>query len=257
MPYSFTRRARRLTVAGLATLGLAVVAQLAAAPAAMSADTYTVPLHQSTPITNSAYGDKGDCTGSPAQWGWHFVLPTDDAHFVTLTTNFQTAGTIVTTVFGPPTDKHAYVYTPTDDTLLSASAEVSGGEDEFFNLSHVCTGGGTTPSANPSETPSETPSATLSETPSETPTEAPSETPGATVLPTDLSATPTHSPTVEGVRHTRGPGTGAVGGTTLPTTGSKAPVGLLLVLGVGLVGAGVLTTAAGDRSLWYAGRHRA
>jgi hypothetical protein len=255
MAVSFTRRARRLTVAGLATLTIGMGAQFAAAPAAVSADTYSVPLHQDPPITNSGFPDKGDCVGSPAQWGWHFVLPNAAASFVSLTVTFQTAGTITLGAgdFGPPTDQHAYVYTATDDTLLSASAEVSGGDVAFFNLSHVCAGGGNesaTPTPTPSEsvTPSESASATPTPEVSATETATPTPSESAEVLPTELSATPTPGATVEGVKRTRGP---AVAPNDLPSTGTPIPVALLLLLGFGLLASGVLTTVAGEA---YPGR---
>jgi hypothetical protein len=316
----FTRRARLLTLGGLATIGLAAAAQLAVSPAAVSADTYTVPLHQDTPIQNSGYGEQGDCSGSPAQWGWHFVLPTNDSDFVTVTTTFETAGEIVTQI--DPPSKHAYVYTATDDTLVSASAEVTGGEAEFFNLSHVCAGGTTetpsptpsetvsetpsetpsetvsetpsetpsetvsetpseTPSETVSETPSETPSETVSETPSETPSETvsetPSETPSATVSATVIESTPpvsesptesatvlptviesstpaaTVSATVEGVKSEQP----SVIGTRLPRTGTPVPIALLLLMGFGLIAAGVVTMVAGEtRTAGTGARHR-
>jgi hypothetical protein len=301
MSARFTRRAKALTFGGLATLGLAVVAQLAVTPAATSADSYTVPLHQDTPITNSGYGDKGDCTGSPAQWGWHFVLPSNDSSFVTLTTTFENAGTIVTTVFGPPSAQHAYVYTATDDTLQSASAEVSGGDVDWFNLSHVCTGTtveetpspspsetvSETPSATPSETVSETPSATpsetVSETPSATPSETVSETPSSTpsetvsetptpevsdtqivtespsesespeVLPTEITKSATPSASVKGEKVVKP----VVSPTRLPSTGTPFPVLTLVLLGVGLMAAGVISTVAGEpRTAGTTPRHR-
>jgi hypothetical protein len=304
MSATLTQRARYLTVAGLATLGLAVVSQLAASTAAISADTYDVPLHQSTPITGSGFEnfDTEPCPQSPPLWGWHFVLTGNDATFVSLSTTFEDAGTITTTTFGPPDDGHAYVYTPTDDTLTAATATVTGGDPEkvMFVLSHTCGGSDTnetptptpsasesaseTPSATPSETPSETPSATPSETPSatvsatetatptpsetvsetpsatvsatETATETPSETPSATVSGVRFTNTPagSASPTVEGVRQTRTP---AVRGSRLPTTGSPLPVGLLLLVGFALVGAGVVTTVSGEtRPATVGGRHR-
>ena len=52
----------------------------------------------------------------------------------------------------------------------------------------------------------------------------------------------TISPTVEGVKVVRP----AVGPTTLPTTGTPFPVLLLVLLGLGLMGAGVVTTVAGE-----------
>jgi hypothetical protein len=313
MSVSFPRRARYFTFAGLATLTLGAFAQLAVAPAASSADAHAVTLHQDPPITNSQYSSKGDCPGSPAQWGWHFVLPTNDDAWVSLTATFQTAGTLTLgpSDFPSPT-KHAYLYTPTDDTLLSASGTATGGDDTTFNLSHVCAGGGTneTPSPTPtvspttvpptteapSETPSETPTTVPptteapsetpttvpptteapSETPSETPTtvppttvppttEAPSETPsaevsatetttssptpGATVLPTRLTNTPTTTPSVQGVKTVRGSG--------LPTTGTPVAVSLLLLLGIGLIGAGAVATVAGEpRTAGGPGKHR-
>ncbi len=299
MSARFTRRAKALTFGGLATLGLAVLAQLAVTPAATSLDTYTVPLHQDTPITNSGYGDKGDCPESPAQWGWHFVLPGNDTSFVKLTVTFENAGEVVVTTFGPPTAQHAYVYTSTDDTLKSATAEVTGGEVDWFNLSHVCTGTtvqetpspspsetvSETPSATPSETvsesPSESPSETVSESPSESPSETVSETPSSTpsetvsetpspevsetqivtsspsesveVLPTEITKSATPSASVKGEKVVRP----AVGPTRLPSTGTPFPVLTLVLLGVGLLAAGVVTTVAGEpRTAGTTPRHR-
>lgn len=315
----FSRRARLLTFGGLATLGLAAVAQLAVTSAAVSADaTYVVPLHQTPPIQNSTFEEKGDCPGSPAQWGWHFVLSTDDASFVSLTTTFATTGVVVTTSFGPPTDKHAYVYTATDDTLLSAVATVSGGDPEktMLLLSHTCAGGGgtetptPTPSVSATETPTPTPTESvtptetvtptesvqptetettpaettppattappttpsesetptpevsgtvITTTPAETVSETPSET--ASVLPTKLTQSPSESveatttvtPSVQGVKSERP----NVGGTGLPRTGTPLPVGLLVLLGFGLVGAGVVATVAGEpQAAGGSGKHR-
>lgn len=314
MSATLTRRARYLTFAGLATLGLAAVSQFAVTTTASSDVVYTETLHQDPPIKNSEFEDsEDDCPGSPAQWGWHFILTGGEASFVSLTTTFANSATQVTTTFGPPDSKHAYVYTATDDTLTGATATVSGGDPAKVRLvlSHTCDGGGggetptptpsvsatetpsETPSATPSETPSETPSVTPSETPSETPSatvsatvsetpsetpsetvsETPSETPSATVSATvseqpsetpseTTSSTPTPevsgtiitrepsaststtpTPVVSGVRETRAPD---VDGSGLPTTGNTIPVGVLLVLGFGLIGAGVITTVAGE-----------
>ena len=297
MSARFTRRAKALTFGGLATLGLAVVAQLAVTPAATSADSYTVPLHQDTPITNSGYGDKGDCPESPAQWGWHFVLPGNDTSFVKLTLTFEDAGQVVVDTFGPPTAQHAYAYTATDDTLVSATAEVTGGEVDWFNLSHVCTGTtveetpspspsesvSETPSATPSETVSETPSSTPSETVSESPSESPSETvsespsetvsetpspevsetqivtespsasESAEVLPTEITKSATPSASVKGEKVVKP----VVSPTRLPSTGTPFPVLTLVLLGVGLMAAGVVTTVAGEpRTSGTTPRHR-
>src|SRR5699024_2784473 len=96
---------------------------------AVDVPAYPVTLHQAPPITNSEFeDDENDCPGPPAQWGWHFILTGGEAAFAELTTTFETAGVIVTTTFGPPDAKHAFVYTATDDTLTSATALVTGGD---------------------------------------------------------------------------------------------------------------------------------
>jgi len=84
------------------------------------------------------------------------------------------------------------------------------------------------------EQPCETPSPTVSATE----TESPTTTPTPEVSGSTLTQSPTPSPQVSGVKIVR-PGTGP---TTLPTTGSPIPVGLLLLLGFGLVGFGTAMT---------------
>ncbi|WP_232247281.1 LPXTG cell wall anchor domain-containing protein [Kitasatospora azatica] len=145
-----------------------------AAPAlAAGGSTYTVPLHQPTPITASGFGEHGNCPGISAnQDGWHFVLPTNSTDFVKLTVTFQPGGQQVITTFGPPSDKHAYVASAPGATLTSATAEVKGGEVSWFNLSHTCPATGTT-------TPSPTPSPSQSTTKPPTPTPSVSETSGS------------------------------------------------------------------------------
>ena len=320
-------RARYLTFSGLATLGLAVLAQLSAGGTVAAAETYSVPLHQSPPITNSGFQDSGNesCPGSPAMWGWHFILTGGEAEFVELTTTFQTAGVVVTDDFGPPDDKHAYVYTATDDTLLAATATVTGGDADKVRLvlSHTCAGGsaGTpSPSVSPSETPSETPTTVPPTTvppttvppttvppttvppttvppttvppttvppttvppttvppttvppttvppttvpPTVAPTTIPPETttpPAPVVSPTRLTRTPdaSVSPSVKGVKQTRAPQPQVAGNRdTLPTTGNTVPVGLLLLVGFALVGAGVVSTVAGEPApVTAGGKHR-
>lgn len=305
MSATFTRRAKYLTFAGLATLGLAALAQVAVTPIASSADSYSVPLH------NTDTEDTSGCPESPSQngTGWHFVLPSDAAVFVSVSVTFTNAGVITApSANGTIDGKHAWLYTPTDDTIESGTAVVSGGSIDKFVFSHHCAGveespsatPSTTPSTTPSETPSETPTVAPttvpptteapsespttvpptteapSETPSETPTvapttvaptteapsESPSETPSAEVSGTKIespsqtpsetvSESPTASPTVLGERETRGPA-------ALPTTGSPIPVGLLLILGFGLVGAGVVATVAGEpHATTVGGKHRA
>jgi hypothetical protein len=105
----------------------------------------------------------------------------------------------------------------------------------------------------PCETPSPSVSASVTEspcvpteeqpcdTPSPTPSESVSETPTPEVSDTTLTQSPTPSVTasVQGVKIVRPPATGP---TSLPTTGSPIPVGLLLLLGFGLVGFGTAMT---------------
>ena len=74
-----------------------------------------------------------DCTGfpippQPGEVGWHFVLPQSVVEeraqggrpgniFAELVVTFAGRGTVTLTTFGPPSAAHAYVITPTDDTL--------------------------------------------------------------------------------------------------------------------------------------------
>jgi hypothetical protein len=263
MSARFTRRAKAVTFAGLATLGLAALAQVAVTPVATSEVAYVETLSQDPPITNSEFeDDENDCPGSPAQWGWHFILTGGEASFVKLTTTFEDAGTIVTTTFGPPSDKHAFVYTETDDTLTGATAEFTTTEEDPTKvrlvLSHTCDGDDNVPSESPTPTPSVSASETSTPTPSvsasetEQPSESPSEsvTPSPSVSGVRFTNTPSTSPSVRGVRATRGPG-------TLPTTGSAIPVGVLVALGFGLVAAGMVATVAGEpRAAGTGGKHR-
>lgn len=198
-------------------------------------DTYTVPLHQAKdlPLTATSWtGDKEkSCAGVPADRdGWHFVLPGNSTDFVKLTVDFKEGGEQVIKAFGPPSDKHAYVSSAPGDELLSASAEVKGGEVKWFNLSHTCPasedsptpgGGSSTPSDN-SSTPSDdssTPSGNSS-TPSGDDTASPTATASES-----SAVTPTSSPS-------------APGG-DLAETGNGAPVGALSAV------AGVLVAAGG------------
>jgi len=98
------------------------------------------------------------CTGlprpiQPGEVAWHFVLPQSVLEldplgapspgniFESLTVEFATAGVTLTT-FGPPSSAHAYVFTPTDDTLEGGVADVLRRVDllranePLFNLSH-------------------------------------------------------------------------------------------------------------------------
>ena len=122
-----------------------------------------VPVPGTIPLNPAHVGAVGsqfnqDCTGlprplQPGEVAWHFVLPqtilrgspTPENVFDVLRVTFQSAGLITLTTFGPPSAAHAYVFTPTDDTLLAGDANI--GElpgspvtlrEQRFNLSHTC-----------------------------------------------------------------------------------------------------------------------
>ncbi|MFE2430936.1 LPXTG cell wall anchor domain-containing protein [Streptomyces sp. NPDC059373] len=135
----------------------------AAAPAFAADGTYTVPLHQDLPLTATSDGveNEADCSTIPDdQDGWHFVLPGNSTDFVKLTVTFKPGGEQVVTDFGPPSDKHAYVASEPGAELVSAVAEVEGGNVEWFNLSHTCPASGSSESSAPATPSSPAPSTT-------------------------------------------------------------------------------------------------
>ena len=85
---------------------------------------------------------KGDCPTSPKNdpYGWHFILKGSTAAFKAINCTFRLAGT-VTEMIQQPSNKHAYVFTPTSDTLVDAWAMIDGSDTEFV-LSHVCSPSG-------------------------------------------------------------------------------------------------------------------
>jgi LPXTG-motif cell wall-anchored protein len=140
----------------------------AAAPAfAAGGDTYTVPIHQTLPLTATSEGVENEATCSTIpddQDGWHFVLPGNSTDFVKLTVTFKPGGEQVVTSFGPPSDKHAYVASEPGAELVSAVAEVKGGEVSWFNLSHTCPAeSGSSESSTPTASASVSSSASASE----------------------------------------------------------------------------------------------
>ncbi|MEU9862756.1 LPXTG cell wall anchor domain-containing protein [Streptomyces sp. NPDC047971] len=229
---------RSLIPAG--ALVAAVAGSLVLAPAASASDSPQVlPLHQAKdlPLTADEFGtQEKTCADIPAtKDGWHFVLPGsgkgENAVFTKLTVEFQPGGVQTITVFGPPSDKHAYVSSEPGAKLISATAEVKGKfKKEWFNLSHTCP---STTEPTPTGTPSTStsPSGTPSGTPSETPSEsATSGTPGTSATPSatdsaSAGATPSAS-------------TSAATGGDLAETGSSAPVGIIAAAAVALAGAG-------------------
>jgi len=116
------------------------------------ADVYIVPLNGShVGATNPGFTE-GSCPtppeGQETWYGWHFIMPANE-DFTSLSVTFASAGTFSADPFpggvfvADPDNSHAYIWTPTPDTLLggSATSETKDGEpgtQTKFNLSHVC-----------------------------------------------------------------------------------------------------------------------
>lgn len=141
-----------------ALVALALFALLGAFSAAMAlresarAATGTVNLNPAhVGVVNDTFS-QGSCptppSGQEGWYGWHFIMPAN-ANFTSLSVTFQTAGTISANPFpgtafiAHPDNSHAYVWTPTNDKLLSGTATYSTDKKnppDKFNLSHVCSG---------------------------------------------------------------------------------------------------------------------
>ncbi len=230
---------------------------------AATGGTYTVPIHQTVPVTAAGFAEhEATCGGIGAgQDGWHFVLPGSSTDFVRLTVAFDNGAPQVVTVFGPPTTKHAYVGSAPGAKLTSATAEVKGGEVQWFNLSHTCPATAVTPSGTPSlPAPGTTPGTTAS--PSATVSASASASPSATASPTasasastatspgptvtaDRSAGASAGASVDAVARaaaSAGPSgsaaavEAAAGSDSLASTGAN--IGFTVLAAVGLVGAG-------------------
>jgi hypothetical protein len=154
-----TSKRRKGWLAALGAVGVvALLAFVVAAPAGATAATLNPA---GVGATNPGF-KTGPCpaTGSGA-FGWHFVLPGSPGEppnpesFNSISVTFQNAGVVTAFVYG--TNKNqVYVFTPTADTLVSATADVnSSSANPQFNLSHVCTTTAETPpdtTAPPGET---------------------------------------------------------------------------------------------------------
>jgi LPXTG-motif cell wall-anchored protein len=128
------RSARLLAI--FAVLILAMGASLAAWAQVQGAE-----LKEEHKGANSETYPGENCDPNEERVVWHFILPGNETIFISLTAEFQngpdqTTGTGDDTV-GPPSDKHAWIYTDTDNVLVDARAEVDGPQTEFV-LSHVC-----------------------------------------------------------------------------------------------------------------------
>ncbi|HEX2416791.1 MAG TPA: hypothetical protein VHJ83_01525, partial [Micromonosporaceae bacterium] len=227
------------------------VAVLAFAGPALAVNA-TIPINDAHVPTTAADFPENDCSDEtqlpqkPGQDGWHFVLPKGSpipAVFVQVRLTFTDTGGATQTktipgdgTLGPPSAKHAILYTPAGWTLTAGEADITGqsedGKPAFFNLSHVCVAGPSespTPSPTGTVTPSESPTVAPSETPSQSPTVAPSETPSQ--APSG-SVAPSSSPTSPGGQ--------------LPVTGLA--IGGIVLTGLGLVGAGAAMRALRRRN---------
>jgi hypothetical protein len=171
-----TLKLRHLATSVAATTALALVG---AAPAFAQETTINI---RDSHVPTTAEGFKNvKCEGPFENLdgdvdGWHFVLPGNDASFVSLTLTYDTPdGDVVATIastdssapsVGPGWSgyidaagasgafRHAYVFTDADWTLTAGSAVSEGGHD-VFNLSHTCPGGPVEPTPTPTPTPGE------------------------------------------------------------------------------------------------------
>ena len=195
---------RILTILSSLTMILALGAASFTNVSAAALQGATVPLNDShVGATNPGFS-VDSCPTPPAGqegwFGWHFIMPQNN-NFTSLSVTFQSAGTFSADPFpgsvfvAHPDNSHAYIWTPTADTLLAGSA-TSDGDNTFFNLSHVCPGSASTntptnTSVPPTNTSTNTPTNT-SVPPTNTSTNTPTNTP---IPPTNTSTnTPTNTP---------------------------------------------------------------
>jgi len=226
----------------LVSFGAASAATFLVAGTASAAT--VVPLHDAHRNTTAAGFSTHSCDQIPGgsapagSDGWVFVLPKNDADFVSLTLQFRTSGGTTTTVTIPNAGdpypdgittngaSKAWIVLPAGWTLLDGSAVVSGEtKATFFNLTHTCPG-----KASPSGTPTKTPTKSHTKTPTKKPSDKPS--PSDSVSPSEsetASTTPSSSPSTPG-------SVGGSGG--LPRTGS--PVLAMFVVGASTVTGGTL-----------------
>ena len=190
---------RILTILSSLTMILALGAASFTNVSAAALQGATVPLNDShVGATNPGFS-VDSCPTPPAGqegwFGWHFIMPQNN-NFTSLSVTFQSAGTFSADPFpgsvfvAHPDNSHAYIWTPTADTLLAGSA-TSDGDNTFFNLSHVC------PGSDPTNTPTNTsvpPTNTSTNTPTNTsvpPTNTSTNTPTNTSVPPTNTATDT------------------------------------------------------------------
>ncbi|MDG6105570.1 LPXTG cell wall anchor domain-containing protein [Dactylosporangium aurantiacum] len=225
----------------LVPAGAALAAVLAAAPAAASV---TLPLHSAHRGATAAGFGTHSCDQIPGQYqgagadGFVFVLPGNDASFVSLTLKFQpVAGGEVTVHIADASDPYpdgilndkgtskAWVVVPAGWKLLDGSAVVDNDatKADDFNLTHTCPATTTSPSPSPSPTKSASPSPSTSQSTSPSPSDSGSVE-GSSAVP---SGTVTPGPG----------GGGGGGGGSLPVTG--VALTSMTLTAAGLIAAGV------------------
>ncbi|MEV8512081.1 hypothetical protein [Dactylosporangium sp. NPDC051484] len=228
-----------------------------------------VPLKSSHRNTTAA-AFKKDCDHIPnkdrgaGKDGFVFVLPGNDADFVTLDLKFRDTGgnTVPITISNTPgaypygiiTDKgssKAYIVVPYGWRLLDGEAWVDNNNTKAkdFNVSHTCQGGpaaSPSPSKSPSASPSASisPSTSASASTSPSTSESPSESPSASLSPS-VSATPEAS---------TDPSQTPVPSVSPSTPGGGLPVTGVAVGGTALAGAALV---AGGIALLAIRRRRA
>jgi LPXTG-motif cell wall-anchored protein len=191
---------RRAAAVALGVLSAAVVGPVLVATMqdASANSTSTATLHaQQQNTTGSDY--QHNCDHGP---GWIFVLPASQGTaFVSLSATFKNAGTVQGTVLSNP--KFASVQVSLSDTILSATAQITGGhQGSTFNITHVCAGdGNTTTTYHHNTTTTTEHHSTTSTSAPETSTSVSStstsfEVLGSTTVPSTESTTSTSTPTV-------------------------------------------------------------
>jgi LPXTG-motif cell wall-anchored protein len=228
----------------LLPVGAGLAALLTATPAAAAT---TLPLHSAHRGSTAAGFSSKSCDQIPGSHqgagsdGFVFVLPGNDAGFVSLTLKFQpAAGGEVTVHITDASDPYpdgiindkgtskAWVVVPAGWKLLDGTATVDNDatKADDFNLTHTCPGGGSTPSPSPSVSPS--PSASVS----------PSTGGSGSPSPSDSGSVEGSSAVPSGtVTPTPGGGGGGGGGGGLPVTG--VALTSMTMTAAGLIAAGV------------------
>jgi hypothetical protein len=177
----------------------------------------------------------------PGEAGWHFLLPQSVAlggaqprnAFNEVHVTFQAAGEVtVTTAFGPPSAAHVFIFTPTDDRIVSGSARIgrlqtttSLGNDTQFNLVHTCV--------------SNEPPTTTTTTPTATPTTTSAVTSTTTGMTIQVGAASEEASTAASGTSTDG--------STLPRTGGNGGELPAAAIAVSAIGIGAVLAFAARR----------